>query len=442
MKNNVLVTKKVFGTARLNVRLPNANVLQLVTLKNEIPVDKLEEAIIKVSKKHCLINSRLRVDSDNSIWYEIIDFMKPLIYRADGNETLEEIMIKEFQKAFDLDNGPLIRFIIINQKSQTYLLICCHHVICDGLALVYLTNDIFKAIAYPEYKIKQINKPILQDENTVPEKLKKSFLTKLVINSINKKWQKKDLIFDASKYSEIQNEFWNNHKPGILIWDLSKEQTKRLVKRSKENGVTINTTITTAFLRAEKDVLNKKEYSEEVIISVSLRDYLRDNPEDTMGFFASAIRPKLRYEADKGFWDNAKDFHKKIKRLITETNVFKSQVIGLFNPNFIDALALGKFNKCEDKTVKKMIQKKKMNVINTTFTLTNLGRISIDEEVRQHMITSILGPTVYGDTMDKYIGVITINNQIFFSISFNQNIISKDDIKKIKNKIIEYVEEM
>ncbi len=442
MNNTVIFRKKVFGTARLNVRFPNANVLLLATLEGGLLQEKLEEAIVRVSKKHLLMNSNINVDADNTVWYEINSGMKPAVYCTQDTEDLDKIMIAELKTPFNLEEGPLVRFNIIGTEDKTYLLISCHHAICDGLSLVYLANDLLTAIAYPEKEINGAAKLIVQDERAIPDKVKNGFLMKLMINSMNKKWQKRDLPFTKVMYNDIHTEFWKKHHPGIIRWGLSKEQTSKLVKQSKKNGVTVNTALATAFVRAQNEILDRQFYSDDVTVSVSMRDYLEESPEDAMGFFASAVRPALKYSIEKSFWDNAVKFHKQIKSLMTEKNIFDSQVIGFFNPKFLDALVLGRYGRNDDKTVRKMIARKKMDVINTAFTLSNLGRVNVPADFDGLKLTSLMGPVVYGDSMEKYIGVITINGQMFFSISFNQDIVGKDKMEELKNKVIEYIEQM
>ena len=425
----------------MNSRLPNSNVLLLVRLNGVVLQEKLEEAILKVSKKHLLLNSKLKIDADNRIWYEVNDIMQPAINCTPYRVDLDEVMLAELKKPFDLEAGPLIRFNIINFQEQTQIVITCHHVICDGLALVYLTNDILAAIAHPQKEIDEVKRLVLQDESTVPAKVKDNLLAKLIVGNINKRWQRRNLSFTPAMYNDIHEQFWKKHHPGIVRWGLTTEQTSQLVKQAKNHGITVNTALVTAFLGAQNEILDSKSYSEQVTISVSIRDYLKESPQDALGFFAAAVRPKLKYAAKKSFWENAVHFHRQIKSLLTEHKVFESQLIGFFNPQFIDALALGRHGYSDDRVVKKMIAKKKLNVVNTTFTLTNLGKLNIQNDFNGLKLTSLTGPVVYGDNMEKYIGVITINGQMFFSISFNQNIIGKDKIEKIKNKVIHYIEQ-
>lgn len=440
MTDSIVFEKRIFGTARMSIRFPNVNVLVLATIKGHISKNMLEQAVSEVSKKHLLINSRVRIEEDSNAWFQITNDMKPEVYNSQVSDTINEIMISEFKRPFDLEKGPLIRFNIIAQEEETSLLICCHHSICDGLSLIYLTNDLLKAVSASGMEPCEIKNPVLLDEKIILPKLKSNFLMKIVINSINKKWKNKNLAVTKSGYDEIFTEFWSKQNPGIVRWALSTEQTRKLIEQSKKNNITVNSAIGTSFIRAEGEVLDKKDYSNDITISVSFRNYLEANPGDAMGAFSSAVRLRLNYDAANSFWVNAINFHKQIKSLIIEKNLFESQMIGLLNPKFLDAMALGKYGKCDDSTVKKMIEKKKMNDINTSFILTNLGKIKLNCDCPEYQLSNIMGPAVYGDTMEKYIGVLTINDQMYFSITFNQNIISKERMENLKSMFIQIVD--
>lgn len=203
MADSIVFKKKVFGTPRISIRFPNVNVLVLATIKGHISKNMLEQAVSKVSKKHLLINSNIRIDDDSNAWFQIYKDMKPEVYNSRVSDTINEIMISEFKKPFDLEKGPLIRFNIIAQEEETSLLICCHHAICDGLSLIYLINDLLKAVSASGNEACETKIPVLLDENIILPKLKNSFLTKLVISSINKKWKNKNWAVNKSSYNEI-----------------------------------------------------------------------------------------------------------------------------------------------------------------------------------------------------------------------------------------------
>ena len=96
---------------------------------------------------------------------------------------------------------------------------------------------------------------------------------------------------------------------------------------------------------------------------------------------------------------------------------------------------LNHFGQREDKLAKKMIKTAGMNKLNSTFTIANLGRIEIAENSGRLKTKTLFGPMAVSNAMEKYISVLTINNELHFSICFNENIVNQESILKIKELI-------
>ena len=82
-----------------------------------------------------------------------------------------------------------------------------------------------------------------------------------------------------------------------------------------------------------------------------------------------------------------------------------------------------------------MIKKAAMYKLNYTFTIANLGLIKIPDNLKKLKIKELFGPMALSDAMEKYISVLTINNELHFSICFNENIINQESILKMKKLI-------
>jgi hypothetical protein len=232
----------------------------------------------------------------------------------------------------------------------------------------------------------------------------------------------------------MHTKFWKEYKLQIIPFKFSKEETANIVSQCKQNNVSVNTGLVTAFLYAEKQLFGQKDYSSKVIVTDNLRTHLKDQPGESMGNFVSTLRLYLEYSENKTFWENAQIFHKKIKRLL-EKDLFKRQLIGLFTPIFLDVMMLNHFGQREDKLAKKMIKTAGMNKLNSTFTIANLGRIEIADNLEKPKIKTLFGPMAVSNAMEKYISVLTINNELHFSICFNENIVNQESILKIKKLI-------
>ncbi|MFC1716902.1 hypothetical protein ACFL6S_24760, partial [Candidatus Poribacteria bacterium] len=202
----------------------------------------------------------------------------------------------------------------------------------------------------------------------------------------------------------------------------------------KQNNVTANSGLVAAILYAENQVFGKKDNSSKVIITDNLRTYLKDQPGESLGYFVSTLKPDLEYNEEKTFWENAQIFSKKIKRLL-EKDILKNQVVDLFSPKLLDMVMLNLFGKREDKLAQKIIKKAGMYKNYATFTIANLGLIKPDDNSGKLKLKELFGPFAVSEAMEKYISVLTINNELHFSICFNENNVNQESIHKMKKLV-------
>ena len=95
-------------------------------------------------------------------------------------------------------------------------------------------------------------------------------------------------------------------------WESSEAETKALVLRCRQETVTVNTALWTAFLAAQYDVQgNAEPYRSRAGLAVSTRDKLNVPVAEAFGFYASSFSADLQYDPRRAFWDTARIFHER-----------------------------------------------------------------------------------------------------------------------------------
>jgi hypothetical protein len=422
--------KEIKGVPRIHLRLPNANVVLYGVFDTTVSKDALEKAVLFLSDKHKLLNCHIETDKENKVWFVIDKKLSPEV-NTPKSKNINEIIKNELKHRFDFGKGPLIRFTLLNQ-TETTLMINCHHAICDGLSLMYLFKDITNILSGKNVQVEP-KMPVFLEPQNIPQRLGNP-ISRLFISLINKKWRKETISFSNQLHQEMHNNFWKEYKLQIIPFKFSKEETANIVSQCKQNNVSVNTGLVTAFLYAEKQLFEQKDYSGKIIVTDNLRTHLKNQPGESMGFFISTLRPNLEYSEKKRFWENAQIFHKKIKRLF-EKELFKNQLIGLLSPKFLDVMMLNYYGQRDDMLAKKLLKTAGMYKLNSTFTIANLGILEMADNLEKLKVKTLFGPMAISNAMEKYIGVLTINNELHFSICFNENIINQESILKMK-KII------
>jgi len=248
--------KEIKGAPRMHIRIPNANVVLYGVFETTVSKDALEKAVLFLSDKHKLLNCHIETDNENKAWYVIDKELLPEV-NTPKSKNINEILINELKHRFDFEKGPLIRFTLLNQ-TETTLIINCHHAICDGMSLIYLFKDIIKILSGENIEIKQKMPVFLEPEN-IPQRLGNP-ISRLFISSINKKWNREAISFSNQLYQEVHSNFWKEYRPEIICFTFSKEETENIVSQCKQNNVSVNTGLVTAFLYAEKQLFEQKDY--------------------------------------------------------------------------------------------------------------------------------------------------------------------------------------
>jgi NRPS condensation-like uncharacterized protein len=219
----------------------------------------------------------------------------------------------------------------------------------------------------------------------------------------------------------------------MLVWDLTEDQTSALVSRCRGERVTVNTALTTAFVAAQEDVETPRDYLKKIVVSVDLRDRLTRPVDGAFAFYASGVRPELNYPARSSFWDAARAFHTQIRHLLTNENVFESQQLSGFSPSLLDALAFAKYGKLEDRLAERMVERMGIDRISASLIVTNLGRLDIPVTYGARRLAALYGPYVYSDTVEKYLGVVTVGGRMHLTLCSGEMLIENETVKAVRD---------
>ena len=129
------------------------NIATEITLEGDLELERLKNAIEKLANRHEALRTTISEDGKTQT---IAPTFVPEIQFADLSELsteeqqqlLNAFYDEEAEHAFDLQNGPLVRFKIIKISTTKHLLfINVHHIICDGWSLGILTRELGKLYA-------------------------------------------------------------------------------------------------------------------------------------------------------------------------------------------------------------------------------------------------------------------------------------------------------
>ncbi|MHA2184181.1 MAG: condensation domain-containing protein, partial [Promethearchaeota archaeon] len=228
------------------------NVSMALTIEGNLNEEKVRKSLEKVQKKHPILQAQLDVNKQGEpyfSWNEIDQVPIDIIPRTDDllyRKVVAEEFLTPFETGFDC-SLPLMRVKLLNGESCSDLIITLPHLICDGMSLMFLFQDILEFIAEPTKKTKPIE--IIKN---VEEILPSSFQKKIPKTAIKFKilvWFVKKIMLLGKVKRKLKKKWKNqkklvsnNEKRQFLTreWVLTEDQSQVLFKKCEENGVTVH----------------------------------------------------------------------------------------------------------------------------------------------------------------------------------------------------------
>ena len=182
-----------------------------------------------------------------------------------------------------------------------------------------------------------------------------------------------------------------------------------------------------------------------------------------MGFFAGGVDLKLKYNHKKGFWENARKFHNKIKPSYTNKNLFGDLVDWLhLDPSLLEAInfkklgglvpsdsagheKLSAFSKQED-VVSSILKRDKMDSLETKLlgpAITNLGRLDFPTTYGALELDRLIVPPGGAFPLaqvNMVIGAVTCSGKLSLTVSYAEEAVDNETMTRIKDKAMDYLQ--
>ncbi|NHN25923.1 amino acid adenylation domain-containing protein [Flavobacterium jejuense] len=274
---------------------------KVLTLKGDISVETVEQSMNDLMNRHDIFRTVFLyknyerpiqiVLKERKIDFSFFDIRKDCIHSS-KNELIESYQKNDAKKAFDLSKDVLMRIVLLQTQDDEFVLIWSHHhILMDGWCTSIVWND-FKLL----YSNKRLNKNI----SLLPAAKYANYIEWLEDRN------KKDSITYWESYLSNYGSLATIPKKTVSQtinrdYDLSSQEfiidSKRvnfLKKVSKENSVTLNTILQTAW----GIVLSKYNNTKDVVFGsvISGRPSEITGIENMVGLFINTIPVRVKYE--------------------------------------------------------------------------------------------------------------------------------------------------
>jgi NRPS condensation-like uncharacterized protein len=454
--------RKVTGAERFFSHAPFSTVTMVARINGLVTAEMLKIAVEKTQQRHALLRVRIKDTQDGDLWFISEGVQEIPIEVVPRKTEIDWIKVHaEGSKIpYDFENRPAIRFILVQSPAVSELIILCHHIICDGMSLAYLGRDLMVHLGDPEAAAQILAPPEPISLENIPREVVPSGLIKFFINKIKQKWAEEYVSFDQEDYEALNEAYWDNFTHEIISIELTETETAALVTRCRKEHVTVNTALITAFLGAQKYVGDEEPHHAKTAVAVSLRDRLSATPGEGMGYYALGLEVKYKYNTKKGFWENARNYQKKIGARISnkkafgdltsylqmDSNIYEAlsfkKLGGFVNPDSLRYKKLTDFSKREDVVVR-LLQRAKIETLDAKLfgpVITNLGRMDFPKKYGNLELDRLIMqpggafPLVH---VDMVIGAVTAVGKLSLIIEYAKEAVDTATMNNVKVKAME-----
>jgi NRPS condensation-like uncharacterized protein len=361
---------------------------------------------------------------------------------------------------FEFQERPPIRFFLVQSPTTSEVAILSHHIICDGLSLAYLARDLLTHLGDPERGVEVLPDPLPVDRESIPEGVSVNRVVRFFINRTNKKWEEEKTVFDQEDYRNLNEAYWTGYTHQVLPVELSEDQTLAAVERCRSEEVTVNSALATAFVAAQVLVQGEKPFHSSVSVAGSLRDRLKSPVGEVMGFYAGLVSVKYKYSGSRGFWENARKFHRQVRPLFDDKNLFGDFLLWCYlEPTVLESINfkmlgglvpehLSSYQKISDfstrdDVVSSLLKRDKMDSlerITTGTAVTNLTRLDFPRQYGALELDRLMlkpGSAFPLANVNLVLGAVTCAGKLSLVIEYVENNVDTGTMEKIGDQAME-----
>lgn len=440
---------------------PYAIVTLTARIRGFITEDMLKIAVKKVQARHTNLRLRVAFDENGDPWFTTRDVEAipiEVIPREDDQGWLE-VIHQQSLTPFDFEVRPAVRFLLVQSPEVSELMIFCHHLICDGLSLAYLSRDLLTVLGDPSIGLEILPDPRPIDRENLPPGVEMNGLMSYFIERINKKWREEKVHFGQEDYEALTEAYWSNFTHKKTLLEFTEDQTTTLVEKCKQAQVTVNSALAVGLVAAQIRVEGSQPHHSNITIAGSLRERLAQPAGEGMGIYAGAVSPKFVYKEKSGFWENVRKFDHKVQPLYTNKNLFKDPLVwNYLDPGILTSLSykmiggmvrstipqsekLNSFSGRED-VISSMIKREKMDSFEKVLVgtaVTNLGRMEFPREYGDLELERLVmnpGGAFPLVLVNILAGAVTCSGKLSLMLEYSTERIQAGAIERIKEELL------
>lgn len=267
---------------------PYYNIPSAFEIKGQLDVHVLEESLNILIERHDSLRTLFTADNGMPV-QKILPEMKYAVetISADNRENLENIIVDEARRPFDLSTGPLFRLRIVTiSGTENILLLTMHHIISDGWSLEIFIKELVQLYLHRRNH-KDFNLPELTFQFADYANWQQKWMHSGVLDTLSAFWEEQlrgcntTLSLPISKPRPPLQSYHGAH----LRFEWDTKLSTRILKYVKDEGVTLFMFMLAAF----NTLLYRYSGQDDINIGTPVANRNRTELERIIGFFVNTL---------------------------------------------------------------------------------------------------------------------------------------------------------
>jgi NRPS condensation-like uncharacterized protein len=350
-------------------------------VRGRIEYDKLAKAAAAVQSRHGILAAAIRRSPDGRRTFYASSNPLFIEVRKAVDATWQEAAALDVVRPFDMENGPLVRIIALEDGIGADILLTMHHAVADGMSAVMVLRDLLCAHAGMEL----MKHASIESMDQLLAKDLPSALHNMPLKDVGG-------AYDVKPWMER-----NDFVPKVRTITLDRSSTDRIVSAAREHNTTVHSVLSVAFARVlHGNGITTAQGSVRVVSPINVRPYLNNTQQ--CGLFFSGMMDVYK-PSNSSFWDDARAAHASIVKFQNKDAALRT---------LVNAIRLS------DRDDSPQAAKEAMRpIVNRELLLSNLGRINIPRNYGPLHLERVTGPImsqcVHGDNL---IGAATFQGEL------------------------------
>jgi Condensation domain len=384
----------------------------------ELSIEQLQQTLVWVQQRHPLLRGKIALDQSGYPWFvEDLANIPLRVVKRQSEEQWQQEVEQEIAHPFDWNQAPLIRMVLVHATDVSELIITCHHALADGISTVYLLRDILQAMGLPD-----LQKNVLPERRPY-EQLTPAFTQKLQTSVQETPVELPSLWVETP--TSTQSTLPENCRPRLLSWSLSPEATSTVILRCQQEQTSVHAAICAAFLLAiyQQSDIDVQSSELKCLIPINIRQFLAPLVQEDFGYYFTQMIMTHTVTPNLSLWDLAHAIKSQLKQKMSPDWIFTHLPEA---QDFIATLPSADL-------VKKVIQLNGYDVL-----VSNLGRLNIPRQYGHLQLAAFYGPSATSHfENDRFVGVATLGDQMFFSLVYSESDISPTQIERLQQEAMQ-----